>query len=300
GFALMVEGISFAGVAEIPVVIFLGQRPGPATGMPSWTEQGDLLFAVHAGHGEFPKIVLAPGDVEEMLELTTKAFDLADIYQTPVIVVSDKVLCESHISIPKEKVVSLMTNYHPNRGKTVTSTPDRPYLRYRLTPDGISERLLPGYKGIFYQANSYEHTPDSHTTEEIQPRIDQVHKRNKKIQTYLQHHFKTPQVFGNLDESHTVFVSWGGIKGAVLEAQKLLSKKGLETAFIHFTHVHPMDKEKVLPLFKSGKRYIMVENNSTAQFAQLLKQQTGVNVSEHVLRYDGRPLFPEDIVNYLG
>lgn len=299
GFALMVEGISFAGVAEIPVVILLGMRPGPATGMPSWTEQGDLLFAAHAGHGEFPKIVLAPGDVEEMLELTVAAFDLADIYQTPVIIVSDKVLCESHSSLPKDKIHSLTSNYHPNRGNTVTSTTERPYLRYRTTPDGISDRLIPGYKGAFYQANSYEHTPDSHTTEDSQERIEQVNKRNRKAHTYLNAHFKAPRVYGNLEESQTVFVSWGGNKGAVLEAQKILKTQGHQTAFLHFTHVFPLNKEKVLPFFKSGKRYIMVENNSHAQFSQLLRQQTGITITEHILKYDGRPLFPAEISHYI-
>jgi 2-oxoglutarate ferredoxin oxidoreductase subunit alpha len=299
GFALMVEAISYAGVAEIPIVIFLGQRPGPATGMPSWTEQGDLLFAVHSGHGEFPKIVLAPGDAYEMLELTLKAFDLADLYQTPVIVMSDKLICESHISHPKDEVISLLANYQPNKGKTVKESVEKPYFRYKLTSDGISERLIPGQKGVFYQANSYEHIEDSHTTELSQPRIDQVDKRNRKNITYLQNHFKSPQVFGNLDENQIVFVSWGGNKGAILEAQKILKNNGTETAFIHFTHLYPLSKDKILPFFRSGKRYIMIENNSHAQFAQLLRQQTGITVAEHILKYDGRPFYPEEIVDYL-
>lgn len=300
GFALMVEAISYAGVAELPIVIFLGQRPGPATGMPSWTEQGDLLFACHSGHGEFPKIVLAPGDAFEMLELTTKAFDLADIYQTPVIMISDKLICESHISHPKDEVLSLIANYRPNRGKTITTASELPYLRYKVTPDGISQRLIPGQKGVFYQANSYEHLEDSHTTENSQPRIDQVDKRNRKGQSYLNVDFRPPQVFGNLQDSHTVFVSWGGNKGAILEAQKLLKNQGKDTAFIHFTHVYPLNKEKVLPFFRSGKRYIIVENNSHAQFSQLLKQQTGITISEHLLKYDGRPFYPEEIEAYLN
>lgn len=299
GFALMVESISFAGVAEIPIVIFLGQRPGPATGMPSWTEQGDLLFAAHAGHGEFPKIVLAPGDAYEMLELTTKAFDLADIYQTPIIVMGDKLICESHITYPKESALSFIANYHPNRGKTVERTTQQPYLRYKLSSDGISERLIPGQTGSHYQANSYEHLEDSHTTEASKPRIDQVNKRNQKTETYLHTHFKGPRVYGNLEHSETIFVSWGGNKGAIQDARNILKEKGVETAFMHFTHVYPLSKEKVLPFFKSGKRYIMVENNSQAQFAQLLRQQTGITVGERILKYDGRPLFAEEIAAYI-
>jgi 2-oxoglutarate ferredoxin oxidoreductase subunit alpha len=299
GFALMVEAISYAGVAEIPVVIFLGQRPGPATGMPTWTEQGELLFAAHSGHGEFPKIVLAPGDPHEMFELTVQAFDLADVYQTPVIVLGDKLICESHISYPKDEVVTFIANYRPNRGKIIKETHETPYLRYKITPDGISESLIPGQKGVFYQANSYSHTEDSHTTEDGPLRKDQVDKINRKWKTYLSKDFPAPAVFGNIDASETIFVSWGGNKGAILEAQKLLKEQGHETAFLHFTHVYPLDKEKLLPFFKSGKRYIMVENNSHAQFAQLLRQQTGIWVQEHLLKYDGRPFYPEDIVNYV-
>ena len=189
GFALMVESLSFAGVTEIPIVVFIAQRPGPATGMPTWTEQGDLLFSVFSGHGEFPKIVLAPGDNEEMIELTAKAYNLADIYQMPVIVISDMYLSESHKSVEKSFVDSFISKYQINRGKLigqdqVLNIKDGKYLRYKLSEDGISARLTPGTPGHFYQANSYEHVEDGHTTEEAKARIDQVDKREKKWETY--------------------------------------------------------------------------------------------------------------------
>ncbi len=296
GFALMVETLSYAGVAEIPMVVFLGQRPGPATGMPTWTEQGDLLFACHAGHGEFPKIVLAPGDVFEAMELTLKAFDLADIYQLPVIVIVDKLLCESHKSHPREEVTDLFTNYHPNRGRTVTSISSLPYLRYKVTDDGISERLIPGSEGAFYQANSYEHTEDSHTTEDARERIAQVDKRNKKWDTYLSRDFTPPQIFGD-PQADTVFVSWGSNKGAILEAQRQLSAKGVSTAFVHFTHLYPLYKEKIRALIPEGKRVILIENNSHAQFGKLLMMETGIEIKEKLLKYDGRPVWSEEIVH---
>src|SRR3989344_8827609 len=203
GFALMVESLSFAGVAEIPLVIFLGQRPGPATGMPTWTEQGDLLFAVHAGHGEFPKMVFAPGDIEEMLELTAKAFNLADVYQTPVIIMSDMFLSESHKSISKKFIEELIETYKVNRGKTIFTTINK-YLRYKLTDDGISPRLIPGAKGHFYQANSYEHIEDGHTTEDAQAIKQQVEKRNKKWDTYLTNDFRPPKIFGNIETAEII------------------------------------------------------------------------------------------------
>lgn len=302
GFALMVESISFAGVTEIPLVVFIASRPGPATGMPTWTEQGDLLFAVFSGHGEFPKIVLAPGDNEEMIELSAKAYNLADIYQMPVIVVSDMYLSESHKSVEKSFVDSFIKKYVVNRGKqldqsTISNIKDKKYLRYQITEDGISPRLIPGTPGYFYQANSYEHIEDGHTTEEAQPRIDQVDKRARKWTAYLSDNFSMPTVYGDLKKSETVFVSWGSTKGIVLQAQKLLMNKKIDSAFIHFNHVYPLDKNKVAELFKQNKKYILVENNSWGQFGKLLRMEIGFEFKEQFLKYDGRPITAEEIVN---
>lgn len=297
GFALMVESVSFAGIAEIPVVIFMGQRPGPATGLPTWTEQGDLLFTVHAGHGEFPKIVLAPGDVEEMFSLTLKAFDLADYYQTPVIILSDKHLSESNLSINELTLKLLCRAYSPDPGKLIWKA--NHYQRYADTPDGISPRLVPGYPGQFYQANSYEHSEDSHTTEEGHERILQVNKRNRKTQTYLSKHFVMPDIYGDVNKSEIIFVSWGSNKGVILEARHELARRSVKTAYIHFTHVYPLDEKKIAHLFMMKKKYILVENNSQAQFGRLLREQTGVTLTEKLLKYDGRQLYIEEIINYV-
>lgn len=299
GFALMVESISFAGVAEIPLVMFLSQRPGPATGMPTWTEQGDLLFAVHAGHGEFPKIVLTPGDIHEMIDLTLRAFDYADIYQTPVIVISDKMLSESHQSWSKKEIMDLPVKHPEDRGKTVTETKQQPYLRYRLTEDGISERLLPGAAGHFYQNNSYEHSEDSHTSEQAEDRLKQVHKRHQKTVQYLANHFEAPRVFGSIEEAELVFVSWGGNKNVILASQALLAEQGIMTAYIHFTYIYPMHVDKVMAVLPQDKRMVLVENNSTGQFGKLLRAETGIHLDEKLLKYDGRPFMPEEIVDYV-
>jgi len=304
GFALMVESLSFTGITEIPMVVFIAQRPGPATGMPTWTEQGDLLFSVFSGHGEFPKIVLAPGDNEEMIELTAKAYNLADIYQLPVIVMSDMYLSESHKSITKKFVDEFVVRYKVNRGKLVknpsfakASEGKLNYLRYKVTKDGISPRLIPGTSGHFYQANSYEHVEDGHTTEEAQPRIDQVNKRAKKWATYLKNDFSLPMVYGDIKNSETVFVSWGSTKGIVLQAQKLLKTKGTDSAFIHFNHIYPLDKEKITELLNQNKKYILIENNSWGQFGKLLTMETGIEIKNKILRYDGRPMTAEQIIS---
>lgn len=298
GFALMVETISYAGVAEQPIVVFIAQRPGPATGMPTWTEQGDLLFAAHAGHGEFPKIILAPGDTQEMLELTPKAFNLADIYQTPVIVMSDKLISEAHVCISQDRVKELLKRNPVDRGETIEST-EAPYYRYQDQADGISPRLIPGAPGMYYQANSYEHNQDSHTTEESDERIAQVNKRNRKTDTYFDRHWAGPNVYGDIASAEVVFVGWGGTKGAIQAAQHLLGEQNRNNAFIHFNHVYPLKPADITPLFEHNKRYILVENNSTGQFGQILRMQTGIDIRERLLKYDGRPIFPEEIVAFV-
>lgn len=301
GFALMVEALSFAGIAEIPVVVFLSMRPGPATGMPTWTEQGDLLFAVNAGHGEFPKIILSPGDPSEMAALTLKAFDLSDIYQTPVIILSDKLLSESHYTVEKNFIEELFEGYTPKRGKIVEKTTQEKYLRYKFCEDGVSEMLLPGYEGAYYQANSYEHLQDSHTDEDDKTRKHQVEKRNTKIQTYFKNHFKEPTFYADTN-AETIFISWGSMKGPILESITLLKEETNESfGFVHFTHIYPLD-ETVIQNFFAGikdKRLILVENNSQAQFGQLLRQQTGIEIKEKLLKYDGRPFFSHEIKDYV-
>ncbi len=299
GYALMVESVSFAGIAEIPIVVFVAQRPGPATGMPTWTEQGDLLFTVFSGHGEFPKIVLAPGDAEEMITLTAEAFNLADVYQLPVIVMSDMLLSESHSSINESFVHSFAKSYRVNRGKILTELSEGTrYNRYDASSsDGISPRLIPGVKGFYYQANSYEHLEDGHTTESGEERIKQVEKRKKKIQTYMQSDFQGPKVIGDFDSAQIVFISWGSSKNVLVAARKKLAENGKNTAILHFTHLYPLDKKRLASFIKTDKTYVLVENNSEGQFGKLLQMETGLQFIKQILRFDGRPLAQEDIVN---
>ena len=301
GFALMVETISYAGVAEIPLVLYLAQRPGPATGLPTWTGQGDLLFAVHAGHGEFPKIILAPGDAQEMIELSTQAYNLADIYQVPVIVLSDKLLAESHTTIDMTWFDKFASSYSVQRGKIVSKTAQTPYLRYKDSTDGISEYLIPGLQdGPFWQANSYEHLEDTHTTEEGAEVIKQVDKRARKMQTYLtSSDFQLPKVFGDINAAKIIFVSYGSNKSAIQFAQKQLHEQNTETAYIQFTHLYPLSEVMIRPLFDKQATYVLVENDNEGQFGQLLREQCGITIDKKLLKYDGRPIFAHEIVSYV-
>jgi len=302
GFALMNEAVSFAGVSETGLVIYMGQRPGPATGLPTWTEQGDLQFVIHAGHGEFPKIVLAPGDVEEAYLLTIKAFNLADMYQTPVIILSDTYLAESHESIEVEKLRNI--EIKRDRGKIAPGDEHgeeiKPFQRYEITEDGISPRIFPGTKGYYYQANSYEHIPDGHTTEDAEERIKQVDKRNRKWSTYLARDFKGPKRYGP-EEADVTLVCWGSMKAPALDAltYRDFSVEGKSVNVLHFTHVWPLDQDKVAEELKKSKRLAIIENNSWSQFGQLLRQETGIHITERLLKYSGRPIYPEEVTSFI-
>lgn len=294
GFALMSESLSFAGIAELPLVIFLAQRPGPATGMPTWTEQGDLLFTVFGGHGEFPRIILAPGDVSEMIQLTTRAFNLAAQYQLPVIVLSDKYLSECHQSLPLSTLNRLMRP-RLNYLKSARLTKNHLYKRYKLTRDGISPWLQPGTARFMYQTNSYEHSTDGHTSEAASDRLAQVDKRQRKIATFLAQDAVLPTIYGD-KSSQTVLVGWGSVKGALQTAQSILAQKGHNVGIMHFTQLYPLPTTKLARLFDPAKKYILVENNATGQLGQILRMTVGVDIKSQFLKYDGRPICTDEVV----
>lgn len=296
GFALMVEGLSFAGIVEVPLVIDLGMRVGPATGMPTYTEQGELQFVIHAGHGEFPRIILSPGDAEEAYKLTIDAFNLADRYQVPVFVLTDKYLNESQWCVP---VSAVSGDVVIDRAKLLlgdTGVKNGQFKRYTLDiSDGISPRSVPGAKGGVYCADSYEHDEVGHVTEDAKMRLAMATKRLKKFAA-MKADIRPPAVYGD-SEADITFVSWGSTKGPILEAMKLLKTRGKKAKLIHFTWVYPFPSEAVAKLLAPASRVIDIEQNATGQLASLIREHTGILLTEKVLKYDGRPFEPEEIVD---
>lgn len=294
GFALMVEALGMAAISETPIVIALAQRVGPSTGMPTWTEQGDLRFALHASPGDFLRVVLAPGDVQECFFLAAKAHNLAEKYQIPIILMSDKNLSESVYSTEKFEQDKVKID----RGKIAKDLPPLPpmarWKRYELAEDGVSPRVFPGTPNGIHVATSYEHDETGFSSESFVMRTKQVQKRAKKLKM-LMHEIPPPSVYGPKDADVTL-VGWGSMKLSALDALPLLEKKGVRANFIHFNHVFPLDEETVKKILLEGKKLIMIENNSTAQFAGMIRQYTGVQMDFHLLKYDGRPFFPEQIV----
>lgn len=295
GFALMVEGLSLTGIMELPIVIDLGMRAGPATGMPTYTEQGELQFAIHAGHGEFPRIILAPADAQEAYELTIDAFNLADRYQIPVFLLTDKYLNESQWCVPKSKFTGKVVI---DRGKLLKDDElptDGSFKRYTLdTTDGVSARSIPGQMGGVYFSNGYEHDEIGHVAEGAIMRTAQATKRLKKLDA-IQKDIRPPTVYGDHDAEIT-FVSWGSSRGPVLDAMEMLQKKGKKSKLVHFTWLFPFPSEQILSLLSKAPRIIDVEQNATGQLASLIREHTGILIKEKVLKFDGRPFFPEEIV----
>lgn len=280
GFALMVEGVSLAGMTETPVVIVLGQRPGPATGLPTRTGQGELLFAINAGHGEFPKMVMAPSDPKDAFHKTVRAFNMADKYQIPVILLTDQFLADSMFSITDfeiEKAAPL--SFH---GDPVGAAG---YGRYRLTDDGVSPRLYPGESRHLVCADSDEHDEQGHITEDLSGMaVPMVEKRLAKLKG-LKKEMQGPEE-RELDEAQVVLVGWGSTRQAVLEAMDLLAGDGIRAGMIHFTELWPLPDYT----FRTGKRYWSVESNATSQLARLLRSEYPVFFDGSVNRYDGLPM----------
>ncbi len=298
GLALMMEGISLAGMTETPLVIIDAQRPAPATGLPTRTEQADLLFAVNAGHGEFPRIIFAPADAEEAFHLTAKALYMAEKYQTPVILLGDQYLNDSSWTV---KSISLddinLTSRSQVTNKDLNRMQPYAYQRYQLTHSGITPRLIPGTPKQVLYADSDEHTEEGHITESAEVRKKMVEKRWRKNHGILEE-MSPPKILP--DESKKEYlISWGSTFHVVEEARVMLSQNGRDLGHIHFSELYPLKKDVIPPKLVKNARFICVENNSTAQLSRLLKMDTSMNIHYHVLKYDGRPFTPQKLAEQI-
>ena len=283
GFALMVEGLSLAGIMENPVVIHLGQRPGGATGLATRTEQADLNLALYAGHGEFPRIMFAPGKIEDAFHLTQMAFNLADKYQVPVFILTDQYFVDSYYNFPSIDSSRIEVERH------IVKT-EKDYQRYRFTPSGVSSRGVPGFgEGLVVCAGN-EHDETGHITEDPALRTKMVDKRLKKLEL-IKKEAIPPELVGNKDYK-ALIIGWGSTYHVIKEALEGLEKEDI--SFLHFKQVYPLASDTVAYLKKAQKR-IVVENNATVQFGNLLKLYTGVEMDTKILKYSGRPFSVEEI-----
>ncbi|OIP62873.1 MAG: 2-oxoacid:acceptor oxidoreductase subunit alpha [Nitrospirae bacterium CG_4_9_14_3_um_filter_53_35] len=294
GFALMVEGVSLAAMTETPVVIVVGQRPGPATGLPTRTEQADLEFVLHAGHGEFPKAIFAPANVEDGFYLTRKAFELAERYQGPVFILTDQFLSDSYRAVAPFDIGNLP---QVHAGADPVSV-NEPYKRYALTETGISPRLLPGRSRHLVMVDSDEHTEEGHITEDLSIRTRMVQKRQNKLNGLRGE--VTPPVCEGDDRPDLLLVSWGSTMGSVLEAASKLREEMRRVATLHFSQVWPMAPDQFIGYLQEAREVVCVEGNATGQLARLIRRETGFEIKRKILRYDGLPITPEWILRELN
>ena len=294
GFCLMVEALGLAAMTETPVVVMVGQRPGPSTGMATYSAQGDLLFAVHASQGEFPRVVVAPGDVDECFHKTMEAFNLAEKYQIPAIILTDKNLIESHKSTePFEDKVGI------DRGDLLDVdewTGTEEYQRFKITGSGVSPRVLPGTRGALVLANSNEHNEYGYTSIDPDTVVAMVDKRFRKGEGLRREieGMQPVRVFGG-EGAQVTLVGWGSTKGPALEALKMLRREGVTARFVQVVYMEPFPMNAVGKALDGSQKTILLEANRTAQLGKLIKLNNGISFEHTALKYDGRPFNPGEI-----
>lgn len=299
GFALMVEALSFAGVSEIPLVVFEAMRQGPATGLPTWTSQGDLNFVLGAGHGDFLRVILAPGDVQEHYSLTKLAVELAEKYQLPVLVLSDKFILESNQTMPKIDLLAKNQRFSMlNNGQLgETGLSDGEYLRYQNVEGGVSLRSIPGQSAAFQLTNSYEHDEYGFATEEAMVTKQAVDKRAAKL-VALKQDLPKPVYLG-APNPKKIFVSFGSTINVLRDLMRN-ELVGNEVAVVHLPCVYPFPTEELERLLQDKTAEIFVlEGNATGQLAALIRRESKIDNFHCILRYDGRPFYSEDLLEFL-
>lgn len=299
GFALMVEGLSLSAMTETPLVVALAQRPGPATGFPTRTEQADLNFALYAAHGEFTRIILAPGTPEQAFYLTNKAFDLAEKYQIPVIILTDQYLADSQWTYNSFDLSKIKYNDYRLRGDAFKNISD--YKRHLFTENGISPLGIPCHAEHLVVTDSDEHDEEGHIVEDAETRIKMVNKRLFKKMPLLKKEIEPPIMYGH-PEPDIIMAGWGSTCGVMKEATDMLSAD-YKIAMMHFSEIYPfpsIDKFDYLNKLKGAKTAICIENNATGQFARLIKSEAGYVFNNLINRYDGRPFTVDSLVGELN
>lgn len=301
GFALMTEALGFAAQGEVPLVMVNAQRGGPSTGLPTRTAQADLNFVVHASQGEFPRIVVAPGDVEECFAETYRLFNLVEKYQVPGIILTDKYLADSSITHPyfEEQGLSI------ERGKLVDEAwlqENQPYLRYRITDDGVSPRAIPGQKGGRHIVTSYTHGEDGfyssgnqeYAADEPQITADGLDKLFNKVPAILN---DIPGVkLHGPQEADLTIIAWGSSKGAILEALSAVKQEGYCVNFLQVLYPCPFPADAVQEILAKSKKTLLIEGNKTAQLGGMIRAYTGFASDKIYLKYDSRPFIPSLII----
>lgn len=293
GYSLMVEAVGMSGIMEVPVVIADIQRPGPATGLPTRTEQSDLNFVINSSHGEFPRMVIALRNPEDAFYQTARALNLADKYQIPVIILGDQYMADAIRTVKPFDMSKIKIERHLANPEDYMD--GKKYRRYELTESGISPRLIPGQvPGVNVNVDSDEHDEDGNITESAEVRNNMVHKRAKKFEL-LRKEVMEPKLIGE-DNMDVLLLAWGSVESPITEAIELLNKDGdLKYGALVFGDIWPLPTKLLKEKYKNAKHIINVEQNYNGQLKNLISQETGIRVTGSVNRYDGRPLSQNEI-----
>jgi len=275
---------------ELPIVVGIAQRPGPATGLPTRTAQQDLQFALRAGHGEFPRAVFAPGTVQQCVELTRHAFTMASRFQTPVLILTDQFLQD------QETTVALIDREPDPVDAGIVCDPDSHYKRYQVTASGISPRAIPGGPAAVV-CDSDAHDEAGHLSEDLENHLVQTKKRMRKLDGMCAE-WKPPEAYGP-PEAETLLLCWGSTYGPCREAVDCLNSEDSPARMLHFSQIWPMDPDAISSELEQVSRIVCVEGNQTGQFADLLREQGITDECERLLRFDGLPFTAEYIIREL-
>ena len=294
GFSLMAEALGWAGINEVPIVITLYQRSGPSTGLPTRHGQDDLLFAINAGHGEFPKIVYASGDIEESFYDTCNCFNYSDVFQVPVIHMMDKFLSSSVVTCKRfdHNKVTI------DRGKLLEKIEGNDYKRFAFTDDGISPRSKLGLEnGIFWNTGD-ESDEYGHISEDPVGRVKMMEKRMSRLELIIKKIPKEEQIVSFGIHDFTI-ISWGSPKGSIIDALEMLKKENIDIGFVQFKLLHPFPTDYAKSLLQNAKTIIDIEANYVGQLNQIFKQNLGRGVDYFILKYTGRSMTSTEIYDSL-
>lgn len=298
GYDLMTETVSLAGMIESPWVCVICQRPGPATGLPTWTGQGDLKLAIYSSHGEFPRVVVAVSDPASCYELIQHAMNLAEEFQVPVIVLSEKVICESQTMVDPFQHKAI-----PIRRGLVTDKKQLEKLeqsdRYKVSASGLSRRWIPGSSKTFYYANGDEHWEGGQLTEEGEPVKEMIAKRLRKMQT-IKKNLPEPEVIGPKSKADISFVGWGSSKGVMKDVIRAMKRQGVTVNYLHFDYLLPLKTKRLKKFFEENKKVCLIEGNHNGQLGNLIRLKSGLEFKKRLLKWNGRPFFLEEVIDFIN
>lgn len=296
GYDLMTETVSLAGITETPLVLIDAQRPGPATGLPTWTCQGDFNLAAYSSHGEFPRLVIGVSDPTDCFDLIQHAFNYAEKYQIVVVVLTEKAIGEIDMSVPPFEQGKIPIERGLVEGEELKTLVNED--RFKITESGLSKRWVPGSAEAYYFANGDEHWEDGSVTEEADKAAAMYDKRMRKNALVLEA-LPEPEIYGDAEGADISFVGWGSSRNVMRDVVEMHAASGVKVNYLHFSYVYPLKKRVAEEFFAKNKNVHLIEGNYMGQFGNYVEAELGRKFAGRLLKYNGRPFYLEDLEKYI-